>query len=121
MMHLYCSALDIALTRDSGIPVGAQLACALRAQDLDRELTVGDRLPGVRELAADTGVNINTVRSVYARLEADGMTRSEHGRGTFVQAVAPAEERLAEVARRALAEATTAGLDPRDVAAALYA
>jgi GntR family transcriptional regulator len=113
--------VDIELDRNSEIPVGVQLAWALRARILAGHLGPGDRLPGVRELAADTGVNVNTVRSVYAKLEADGMAQSEHGRGTFVQAIAPADERLAGVARRALEEATVAGLDPRDVAAALYA
>ena len=113
--------MEITLDRNSEIPLGVQLAWALRARILAGHMSPGDRLPGVRELAAETGVNINTVRSVYARLEADGMTRSEHGRGTFVQAIAPADEQVAEVARRALEEATTAGLDPRDVAAALYA
>src|SRR3954447_11587043 len=111
----------IELDRNSEIPLGVQLAWALRARILAGHMTAGDRLPGVRDLATTTGVNINTVRSVYAKLEADGIIRSEQGRGTFVQAVAPSDERVAELARRALAEATTEGLDPRDVAAALYA
>ena len=29
-------------------------------------------------------MNVNTVRAVYARLERDGLIRSEQGRGTFV-------------------------------------
>lgn len=113
--------MDIALDRNSEIPLGVQLAWALRARILAGHLQPGDRLPGVRDLAASSGVNINTVRSVYAKLEADGMTQSEHGRGTFVQAIAPADKRLAEVARRALDDVVSAGLDPREVAAALYA
>jgi DNA-binding GntR family transcriptional regulator len=39
----------------------------------------------VRQLAALAGVNVNTVRTVYARLEQDGLLSSEHGRGTFVR------------------------------------
>lgn len=108
------------MRRDSEIPVGVQLTWALRARILGGELSPGDRLPGVRELAAATGVNVNTVRSVYDRLEADGLLQAEHGRGTFVSPAAPVDDRLAAVARRALAEAETAGLDPREVAAALF-
>src|SRR4051794_13956605 len=120
MMHWYCSSVEIALTRDSEIPVGVQLAWALRARILGGELTAGERLPGVRELAAATGVNINTVRSVYTRLEGDGLIHAEHGRGTFVSPTAAVDERLAALTRRALDEAQSAGPDPREVAAALF-
>src|SRR3954469_9744178 len=120
MVHWYCSPMDIELARDSEIPLGVQLGWALRARILGGELPHGERLPGVRELAAATGVNINTVRSVYARLEADGLIHAEHGRGTFVSASVPVDERLADVPRRALDEARSAGLDPREVAAALF-
>src|SRR3954451_11390104 len=109
MMHWYCSSMKIALRRDSEIPLGVQLGWALRARILGGELPAGARLPGVRDLAAAIGVNINTVRSVYARLEGDGLIHAEHGRGTFVRASARVDERLADVARRALDEAHSAG------------
>ena len=49
-------------------------------------LSPGDRLPSVRELADVAGVNVNTARAVYSRLESEGLVRSEQGRGTFVAA-----------------------------------
>ena len=106
------------LDRDSDVPVGVQLAWHLRAQIA--RLEPGDRLPGVRDLAATTKVNVNTVRSVYARLEAEGLVSTEHGRGTFVSDAAGADRRLAGIVERAAHEARAAGLDPREVAAALY-
>lgn len=112
--------MDIELDRDSEVPVGVQLAWALRTRILGGELGAGDRLPGVRELAASTKVNVNTVRAVYARLETEGLTHTEHGRGTFVSANAPTDGRLAAIARRALADAQSAGVDPRELAAALF-
>ncbi|MFL5847279.1 MAG: GntR family transcriptional regulator [Solirubrobacteraceae bacterium] len=111
--------MDLRLDRDSDIPLGVQLGWALRSAI--SELGAGDRLPSVREIAASARVNINTARTVYARLETEGLIRVEHGRGTFVADHGPTDDRLAGVARRALAEAAEAGLDPRELAAALYA
>jgi DNA-binding GntR family transcriptional regulator len=36
-------------------------------------------------MATLAGVNVNTVRTVYGRLEQQGLISSEHGRGTFVR------------------------------------
>jgi DNA-binding transcriptional regulator YhcF (GntR family) len=107
------------LDRDSEVPVGTQLAWRLRARMLSGELRAGDRLPAVREMATQAGVNVNTVRAVYARLASQGLISSEHGRGTFVTG-APRRD-LAELVARAAREASERGLDPRDLAAALYA
>jgi DNA-binding transcriptional regulator YhcF (GntR family) len=76
--------LDVRVDRDSEVPLGAQLAEQILAAVADGRLRPRDRLPSVRELADGAGVNVNTVRSVYARLEAEGLVRGEHGRGTFV-------------------------------------
>src|SRR4051794_30495314 len=72
-------------------------------------------------MAAASGVNANTVRAVYARLEAEGVVATEHGRGTFVKgAEGQAGGELAKIAQRAARAAREAGLDPRAVAAALF-
>jgi DNA-binding transcriptional regulator YhcF (GntR family) len=114
------SVLRAELDRDSDVPVGVQLAWQLRSLIGAGSLQAGERLPGVRELGMLAGVNPNTVRAVYARLEADGLISTQHGRGTFVAARANADERLGEIVERAAREAQEAGLDPREVAAALY-
>jgi DNA-binding transcriptional regulator YhcF (GntR family) len=76
--------MSLQVDRESGVPIGTQLAWALSERISAGTLKVGDKLPSVRELAAEAGVNVNTVRAVYARLERDGLVRSEQGRGTFV-------------------------------------
>jgi DNA-binding LacI/PurR family transcriptional regulator len=50
----------------------------------DGELRAGARLPAVRALAQQLGVSVNTVRSAYAKLEADGLVQTRHGVGTVV-------------------------------------
>ena len=84
--------LDLRIDRDADIPLGAQLAGRIRAAVESGRLGPGDRLPSVRELAEAAGVNVNTARAVYSRLESEGVARSEHGRGTFVATRAPAGE-----------------------------
>jgi DNA-binding LacI/PurR family transcriptional regulator len=56
----------------------------------DGDLAPGDRLPPVRALARQLGVNVNTVRSAYGKLDEDGLVRTRHGVGTVVLA-APAD------------------------------
>jgi GntR family transcriptional regulator len=43
-----------------------------------------DKLPSVRSLATDLGVNPNTVAKAYTLLERDGIIYSLAGRGSFV-------------------------------------
>ena len=80
--------MDLRVDRDAEVPLGTQLAWKLRRLVETGELGPGDRLPSVRDAAAAAGVNVNTVRAVYGRLERDGLVSSEQGRGTFVRAPA---------------------------------
>jgi DNA-binding transcriptional regulator YhcF (GntR family) len=114
-------ALDFAIDRNAEVPIGVQLAWALRARIRDGRLVPGQRLPGLRELAESLKVNANTVRAVYQRLEHEGIIESQRGNGTFVAAVPQAQRSaVAAIAANAAREALRTGVDPREVAAALY-
>jgi DNA-binding transcriptional regulator YhcF (GntR family) len=114
-------AIDLTLDRQSEVPLGTQLVWKLRAAIGAGRLAPGQQLPGVRELAEQAGVNVNTVRAVYGRLADQGVILSRHGLGTFV-ADAPLDEgELRRLAARAADEAARLGVDPRELAAALYA
>src|SRR4029077_2452592 len=52
-------------------------------------LKTGDRLPTVKEVAAQTAVNPNTVLRAYRELEHDGLVVSRPGLGTFVANLMP--------------------------------
>jgi DNA-binding transcriptional regulator YhcF (GntR family) len=78
-------ATHFPLERGSGVPLGVQLAGKLEGAIRTGELSAGDKLPSVRAMATLAGVNVNTVRTVYGRLEQQGLISSEHGRGTFVR------------------------------------
>ncbi len=106
--------------RTSELPIGIQVAWRLRALIASGKLAPGDRLPGVRQLAEDAGVNPNTARSIYQRLEADGLVETRHGSGTFVAAAATSSSEVERIAADAVAEARRAGISPADVARSIY-
>ena len=113
------SQVDFTVERRPGVAVGAELAARIRTAAQNGTLTSGDRLPSVRELAEAAGVNVNTARAVYARLEAEGIVRSEQGRGTFVSGAAGDEAATRRELRRQIAqlEAALARLPPRPMLA----
>ena len=112
--------LELSIDRDAEVPLGLQLAWGLRARIYDGTLESGHRLPGLREVAEATGVNINTVRAVYQRLNQEGLIDSQQGSGTFVAARPPSLSGVAMIAASAAQEAHETGVDPREVAAAIY-
>src|SRR4051812_26788462 len=95
-------ALGLHVNRDGDVPLATQLAWQIQALIVNGRLLRGERLPSVRRLAATAGVNVNTVRAVYERLEGEGFVVTSHGRGTFVAENVPQ-------------------LDPRAVAARVFA
>jgi DNA-binding transcriptional regulator YhcF (GntR family) len=70
-------------------------------------LSPGDRLPPVRQLAADLGLATGTVARTYRELEQSGYVRSRRGGGTRVAPTAPSPP----TPQRALEEAASAYLD----------
>jgi GntR family transcriptional regulator len=111
---------DLKIDRDGEIPIGVQLAWALRARIGDGRLDPGQRLPGLRELAEMLGINANTARTVYQRLEQEGLIDSRQGTGTFVASIPPEPSAVGQIAADAAQQARKTGVDPREVAAALY-
>jgi len=97
------------------LPVGVQLSWRLRALIATGRLAAGERLPSFRRLAEWGGVNVNTVRAVYAGLEESGLVVSRQGQGTFVAERIEASPELEEIAAEALRRTLEAGLDPSEL------
>ena len=107
-------------------PVYLHLLEQLEAAVASGVYAPGERLPGVRELAAQAGVNPNTMQRALAELEARGLVRTQRTAGRTVtddaQAIAAARRALAERhARDYLASARALGLDDNEAAALLAA
>jgi GntR family transcriptional regulator len=111
----------------SPTPVYRQIVDSLRALLVEGAFAPGDRLPTVREIAIDLGVNHNTVAEAYRLLAEEGWLELKRHHGARViarppQRVQPARQadfvqRLRELAARAMAD----GVDKAAVAKQLIA
>ena len=81
------------------VPIYTQLAEHLTRRIVSGGYAAGERLPSVRDLALDAGVNPNTVQRALAELERTGLVYSQRTAGRFVTedaaAIAAERKRLA--------------------------
>ncbi|MBR6451116.1 MAG: GntR family transcriptional regulator [Lachnospiraceae bacterium] len=69
---------------DSDRPIHLQLQEKLRLQIVSGVYPPGTKLPSVRDLAADAGVNPNTMQRALAELENRELIRTERTTGRYV-------------------------------------
>lgn len=81
----------------SGLPIYEQVYNGILQLASLGVLQPGAQLPSVRSVAAEAGVNPNTVQKAYAMLERDGIIVSVPGRGSFLAE----QEELVDVRRKA--------------------
>lgn len=104
------------LADDDPRPLYEQIASAIRAQVADGTLGAGDRLPAGRDLAAATGVTLQTVQRAYRTLADEGTVTARVGRGTVVAAnVDPDLTALTDDVDRLIARARSLGTGRREL------
>ena len=108
--------MKLRLDPASGTPPYEQVRAQISAAVERGRLLPGDRLPTVRELAAELGLANNTVARAYRELEAAGFLVGRGRLGTFVAAVLPERPageraRLAAAAREYARRARQLGFD----------
>lgn len=104
-------------TRDPR-PIYQQVADGIKGLIARGALKEGTALPPVRQLAADLGVNLNTIATAYRELQKDGLITVKHGSGAMVASSTAAERNQAELLRplrTALTELVLAGLSPSKI------
>jgi DNA-binding transcriptional regulator YhcF (GntR family) len=68
----------------NGIPIYTQIIDEMTMRIASGAYKPGDKVPAVRELAMDAGVNPNTMQRALAELERRGLVYSERTSGRFV-------------------------------------
>ena len=86
--------MRIIINHSSMIPIYEQIVDQIKKQ-INKE---NDALPSVRSLAKELQISALTVKKAYDFLENEGLTKTIHGKGTFILAVN--EETLLEEARK---------------------
>ena len=81
-------------------PIYAQLVGQIRAGIVSGAFSPGERLPSVRDLAMEAGVNPNTMQRALQELERQGLVYSQRTSGRFVTE----ETDVIENAKRSLAD-----------------
>ena len=89
-------------------PIYTQLYEKLTLAIVSGGYAPGERLPAVRELAVDAGVNPNTVQRALSELERDGLVYTQRTAGRFVTEDA---ERIGQERLRLAEERTRDFLD----------
>ncbi len=82
------------------------------------ELQQGSALPPVRQVAADLGVNLNTIAFAYRELQKDGLIKIRHGSGAIVISRTlseKAEERMQGQLRSPLTQLVLAGMGRTEI------
>jgi GntR family transcriptional regulator len=92
------------LDSSSGVPPYLQLVHQVRQSLLLGYLQEGDRLPTVKDVAADLVINPNTVVKAYRQLEHEGLAAGRPGQGTFITATSSPVPPHAQQAVRASLE-----------------
>jgi GntR family transcriptional regulator len=101
-------------------PIYQQVVDEIKAIIAAGELPEGSSLPPVRQVAADLGVNLNTIAFAYRRLQKEGLIKLKHGSGAVVISRVVAkrdEERLQSKLMPVLTDMMLQGLSRSEVIA----
>ena len=99
-------------------PIYSQVADGIKELIARGKLAEGTPLPPVRQVAADLGVNLNTIAAAYRALQDDGLIVIKHGSGAVVASRTTTErspDELMRQLRAALTELVLAGFSTRKI------
>jgi GntR family transcriptional regulator len=109
----------LTIDANSRTPIYQQIAEGIKSLIARGMLLEGTTLPPVRQMAADLGVNLNTIATAYRELQTEGLITVRHGLGAVVasQRVSGATDKkeLRKPLRKAITQMILAGLGRADI------
>jgi GntR family transcriptional regulator len=76
--------LRIIITNTSGKPIYEQIKEQIKEAILSDEISEGELLPSIRQLAKDLKISVITTTRAYTDLEQEGFIALQQGKGCFV-------------------------------------
>ena len=96
------------------LPIYEQLYNGISRLAMSGELAPDEKLPAVREVAKQFGINPNTVQKAYAQLEQAGLIYSIPAKGSYIsdkkETAAAVKDEALRNAEKSLREAFSAGV-----------
>ena len=89
----------LAINANDDRPIYQQVADGIKELIARGKLEEGTVLPPVRQLAADLGVNLNTIAIAYRELQKEGLITVKHGSGSVVASRTTTERNQDELLR----------------------
>lgn len=114
----------ISIDYRSGEPIYDQIVNGFLRLKAVGALSAGDKLPSVRALALELGINPNTVQKAYGILESGGVICSVAGKGSFISDDKAAMDMIVSAAKgeflQAVRKALSAGLNKETLLALVH-
>jgi GntR family transcriptional regulator len=82
------------INESSPIPIYLQIVEEIRLMILGKTFATDDRLPSIRQIAADLKVNPNTVAKAFQELENRGLIYFRRGQGAFVAKISEEDQKM---------------------------
>jgi len=109
--------LIIRADQNSPVPLFEQLRGQIAGAVESGQIPAGQRLPTVRQLAADLRIAVNTVARAYQELEAAGMVEARGRHGTFAVGRPSQARQAEEAAAEFTARMRRMGVGPQEILA----
>lgn len=105
---------------DPALPIYTQIVDGFKREIFSGLLAPGDKVPPVRELATELGVNPNTLQRAMVELEREGLLFTERTSGRFVTSdgdliVTRRQELIAVLVAEFLQDMTTLGCSTEEI------
>lgn len=117
--YLYAIHMQLTINNDDRRPVYRQIADGIKTLIAKGDLREGATLPPVRQLAADLGVNLNTIAVAYRELQEEGLLVLKPGSGAKVAVRGDPPKRATEdmlrPLRAVLTEFVLVGIPRREI------
>ncbi len=79
--------MEIIISNSSGVPIYEQIIEQIKSKIVANELTPGQLLPSIRNLAKDLRCSVITTKNAYDELERQGYVKTIPAKGVYVNEI----------------------------------